>query len=476
MPSKASIFTLAIAAAVGAFYGAPMIWPELQPKRDALVQQAVSHLPPQVAAVIPGLAQPAAQPAGATPPAAAGGQQAGAPRGPGGGPGGGPGAAQRVVPVALGKAERRPMPVRFDTIGTVQTVASVTLRSRVESQILKVNFEDGAPVKQGDVLFELDARGIEAQIKQAEANLSRSRAQLEQAERDVRRNEQLAAQEVGSKVTLDNARTSVQTVSAQIRADEAVLENLRITLGYYTIRAPISGRIGVAGIKAGNIAKTGDGSVPLATINQISPIYVSFNVPQRLLPELREAMAKGTSKVQATPQGLTDAIDGRVAVIDNNVDPTSGTIALKGIFENADEMLWPGALCDVRLVIRVEQDAVTVPREAVQQSQNGMIVFVVENGQARVRPVTVDRTLRGFSVIKAGLNGDETVVVDGQLLLNDGVRVEGRPQGGQRPQGQPPGGAPQARPQGTPQAGAGQPAAPPPAPAGAGIQNGQPRG
>jgi multidrug efflux system membrane fusion protein len=474
MPSKASIVTLAVAAAIGAFYGAPVIWPDLKPKRDALVQQAVSYVPPQIAAVIPGLAPPA-QPAGATSPPGAAGQQAGAPRGPGGP--GGPGAAQRVVPVALGKAERRPMPVRFDTIGTVQTVASVTLRSRVESQILKVNFEDGAPVKQGDILFELDARGIEAQIKQAEANLSRSRAQLEQAERDVRRNEQLAAQEVGSKVTLDNARTSVQTVSAQIRADEAVLENLRITLGYYTIRAPISGRIGVAGIKAGNIAKTGDGSVPLATINQISPIYVSFNVPQRLLPELREALAKGTSKVQATPQGLTDAIDGRVAVIDNNVDPTSGTIALKGVFENADEMLWPGALCDVRLVIRVEQDAITVPREAVQQSQNGMIVFIVENGQARVRPVTVDRTLRGLSVIKTGLNGDETVVVDGQLLLNDGVRVEGRPQGGQRPQGQPPGGAPQARPQGAPQAGAGQPGgAPQPAPAGAGIQNGQPRG
>ncbi len=470
MPSKASIITFALAASIGAFYAVPVIWPELKPKRDELVAQAVGYLPPQIVAAIPGLSLPGAKPAVAPP--AGGGQTAGGPpRGQGG-----PGGAQRVVPVALGKAERRPMPVRFDTIGTVQTVASVTLRSRVESQILKVNFEDGAPVKQGDILFELDARGIEAQIKQAEANLSRSRAQLEQAERDVRRNEQLAAQEVGSRVTLDNARTAVQTVSAQIRADEAVLENLRIQLGYYTIKAPISGRIGVAGIKAGNIAKTGDGSVPLATINQISPIYVSFNVPQRLLPELREALAKGTSKVQATPQGLTDAIDGRVAVIDNNVDPTSGTIALRGIFDNAEEVLWPGALCDVRLVIRVEQDAITVPREAVQQSQNGMIVFVVENGQARVRPVTVDRTLRGLSVIKAGLNGDETVVTDGQLLLNDGVRVESRPQGGQRPPGgQPPGGAPQGRPQGVPQAGS-PGAAPQPAPAGAAIQSGQPRG
>ncbi len=224
-------------------------------------------------------------------------------------------------------------------------------------------------------------------------------------------------------------------------------------------------------MKAGNIAKTGDGSVPLATINQISPIYVSFNVPQRLLPELREALAKGTAKVQATPQGLTDAIDGKVAVIDNTIDPTSGTIALKGVFENADEVLWPGALCDVRLVIRVEPDAITVPREAVQQSQNGMIVFVIENGQARVQQVTVDRTLRGLSVIKAGLKGDETVVTDGQLLLTNGARVEVRPPAGQqRPGGPPPGGAPQGRPQqgageGRPQAGGPQ-AAP----------EGQPRG
>ncbi|MHB2169670.1 efflux RND transporter periplasmic adaptor subunit [Alsobacter sp. R-9] len=464
MPSKASVLTVVIVGAVAAFYVAPKIWPGLEPRRDALVAQ----LPPNVAALIPGIKPPAAQTA-AAPTAGApgpGAQQGGPGRG---GPGGGPGGAQRVVPVVVGKAQRQPMPVRFDTIGTVQTIAAVTVRSRVESQIIKVNFEDGAQVKQGDVLFELDSRGIEAQIKQAEANLMRSRAQLEQAERDVRRNEQLAAQEVGSKVVLDNARTTVQTVTAQIRADEAALENLRIQQSYYTIKAPISGRVGVAGIKAGNIAKTGDGSTPLAMINQISPIYVSFNVPQRLLPELREALAKGTAKVQATPQGLTEAIDGKVAVIDNTVDPTSGTIALKGVFENADEVLWPGALCDVRLVIRIEPDAITVPREAVQQSQNGMIVFVVENGQARVRPVTVDRSLRGLSVIKTGLKGDEIVVTDGQLLLNDGARVETRTgnQPQQRPQGQ--GGQRPEQPAGTPQAGA-------PAPAGASVQAGQPRG
>ena len=442
MPSKASTFVVLLAIAGGAFYGAPEIWPDLKPKRDELV----AKLPPEIAKYIPGI-KPAGEKTAAAPAAGALAQA----QGQGGrGPAGAAAAnANRAVPVALGKVVRQPMPVRFDTIGTVQPVASVVLRSRVESQVLSVNFEDGATVNQGDILYQLDSRGIEAQIKQAEANLGRSKAQLEQAQRDVKRGEQLIASDVGSKVTVDNARTAVQTTSAQIRADEAVLENLNVQLSYYTIRAPITGKIGVAGIKPGNIAKTGDNSVALATINQINPIYVSFNVPQRLLPELREALAKGTAKVQATPQGLTEAVDGRVAVIDNAVDAASGTIALRGIFDNTQEVLWPGAICDVRLVIRVEPDAITVPREAVQTSQNGQIVFAVENGVAKVRPVTVDRSLRGLTVIKSGLKGDETVVTDGQLLLVDGSRVEQRGGGGNGP------GAPRGGGQGGPGGGQG---------------------
>ena len=332
------------------------------------------------------------------------------------------------------------MPVRFDTIGQVQPLASVTVRSRVESQVLSVAFEDGSQVKKGDILFQLDQRGIEAQIKQAEATLARSRAQLEQAQRDVKRNEALAANEYASRQKLDDSKTTVSTLLAQIRSDEAVLENLNVSLSYYTIRAPISGRISVAGVKAGNIAKTGDTSVALATINQMSPIYVSFAVPQRLLPELRTALAEGTSKVQATPQGTDDAIDGKVAVIENAVDATSGTVTLRGIFENADEILWPNALCNVRLVIRTEPNAVVVPKEAVLTGQNGTIVFAVKDNIARVRPVVVDRSLRGLSVIKSGLDGTETVVTDGQLMLTEGMRVEPKGDGSAKP------GSPPARP------------------------------
>ncbi len=345
---------------------------------------------------------------------------------PGGAPG--QGAAPRSVAVFVGKAERKPMPVRFDTIGTVQTIASVTLRSRVESQIVEVAFKDGAIVKKDDILVRLDSRGIEAQIRQAEANILRSQAQLEQAQRDVRRFEQLLANEAGSRVNYDNSRTQVQALAAQIKADEAALDNLRVSLSYYTIKAPITGRVGVGGLKEGNIAKTGDGSPALATINQTSPIYVAFSLPQRFLPELRAAETDASSKVEVTPQGSSKAVSGRISVLDNAVDATTGTITVRAEFENADETLWPGQLCNVRVIFRMEPDAVAVPREAVQSGQKGSFVFVVDQGIAKVRPVTVARSVDGLSVIAEGLSGNETVVTDGQLLLTDGMRVE--PRGG----------------------------------------------
>jgi RND family efflux transporter MFP subunit len=279
-------------------------------------------------------------------------------------------------------------------------------------------------VKPGDLLFRLDSRGIEAQIRQQEAALSRSRAQLDQAQRDVKRQEQLAANEFASKQRLDDARTTVETLSAQIRGDEAALDNLKVQLSYYTIRAPSGGRAGVAGLKAGNIAKTGDASGALVTIVQVTPIYVAFSVPQRLLPEIRTAMADGTAKVTATPQGSAESLEGKIAVIDNTVDPQSGTITLRAIFDNPKDLLWPGALCNVRVILRTEPEAVSIPTEAVQSGQSGNYVFVVADGTARVRPVTVARSVDGRAVIGTGLDGSETVVTDGHLLLNEGSKVE----------------------------------------------------
>ncbi|WP_439498495.1 efflux RND transporter periplasmic adaptor subunit [Bosea sp. (in: a-proteobacteria)] len=334
------------------------------------------------------------------------------------------GPAQRPpVTIVTARADRRAMPVRLDAIGTVQTLSTVTVRSRVDTQIIEVGFPDGGYVKKGDVLFRLDSRLAEALLKQAEAAVARDKASLGSAEADLRRAEELAKRDFATDQRLDTARTQVATLRASIRGGEAAVDALKVQLTYYTITAPVSGRIGVAGLKEGNIAKTGDNSATLVTINQVDPIYVSFALPQRHLPDIRAAMNAGTAMALATPQGASRGVAGKIAVVDNLVDATTGTIQMRAIFDNADESLWPGALCQVRLTLRVEPDALTVPREAVQNGQNGTFVFVVEDGVARARPVTVDRTIDDRVVLASGLNGDETVVIDGQLLLTEGART-----------------------------------------------------
>lgn len=345
--------------------------------------------------------------------------------------------ARPPVPVSVGKAERKPMPVRLDALGTVQTVASVSLRARVESQIMEVAFDDGASVKAGDVLFRLDSRQIEAQIRQAEANLARDRAQLISADADYKRAQELARRDFASEQRLDQAKALFETQRAVVRASEAGIENLRVQLSFYTLAAPISGRIGAAGLKAGNIAKTGDSSAVLASINQTSPIYVAFSVPQRYLIDVKAAITDQGASVVATPQGLPRTATGRVAFVDNAVDATTGTVTVRASFENADELLWPGALCNVRVILRTENDALVVPREAVQTGQSGTFVFILEGDVARVRPVVVNRTMENQIVLTSGLNGGETVVTDGQLLLTNGARAVVRQPGGQRPQGAP---------------------------------------
>ncbi len=309
-----------------------------------------------------------------------------------------------------------------------------------------MNFQDGATVNAGDVLFRLDSRQIEAQIRQAEANLARDRAQLAANESDLRRANELARRDFASEQRLDQARAVAEAQRAVVRATEAQIENLKVQLGFFTVTAPISGRVGVAGLKAGNIAKTGDGSPTLATINQTSPIYVAFSIPQRYLVDIKSALTDPGASAVATPQGLTRAATGRVAVVDNAVDATTGTITARAEFQNSDELLWPGALTNVRLTLRTEPNALVVPRVAVQTGQTGSFVFVVEEGVARVRPVTVNRVTENEAVLAAGLQGGETVVTEGHLLLTNGARVMVRQPGQpQRPQGGPPAAA-QARP------------------------------
>src|SRR6266478_5809974 len=329
----------------------------------------------------------------------------------------------RVISVELAKAERKPVPVDVDSIGTVTPISSVALKSRVETTIVSVHFEDGAKVREGDLLFTLDARQIDAQIEQAEGMLAKDQAQLEGAQRDLRRFSDLIGKGATTQVNVDNAKTQADILIGTIKADQSALDNLKVQKSF-TIRAPFSGRISAANVKIGNFVRPAD-TAPLAVINQMAPVYVTFAIPQRVLVDLREAMAKGDSRVIATIPGHQRSEDGKVAMVENTVDSTTGMVTVRGIMNNANETLWPGILVNTKLIIRSE-DAVTVPSAAVQRSQNGNFVFIMRDGKAHVEPIKVSRTFQGMSVVASGLSGGEDVIVDGQLLLSEGTPVAPR--------------------------------------------------
>jgi multidrug efflux system membrane fusion protein len=330
-------------------------------------------------------------------------------------------AAPRAVAVEVAKAVKKSTPVQIEALGTVTPMASVAIKPRIDSEILGMHFADGARVKQGDLLITLDSRAIEAQILQAEGNVARDKAQLEGAERDIRRYTELVAKNATPVTNLDNAKTQAAVFAAAQKADEALLKSLHVQLSYATIRAPISGRISAASVKVGNIVRAAD-LLPIATIIQTAPVYVTFPMPQVSLPALREALAEGTSSVDAVIPGEAKRAVGRIAMIENTVDPATGMVSVRAGMPNEDELLWPGTLVQAFLKLRSEE-AVTVPAAAVQVSQTGNYVFVVKDDKAEMRPVKVVRTLGEVSVIESGVADGEMVVVDGHLQLTSGVRV-----------------------------------------------------
>jgi RND family efflux transporter MFP subunit len=334
--------------------------------------------------------------------------------------------AERAVPVEVAKAERKSVPVRLDALGTVTPIASVGIKARIDTAITAVHFQDGARVKEGDLLFTLDCRQVEADMKRTQAIIDGAQAQLEQAQRDVERYTDLAQRNATPVVTLNNAQTQVNVSRATAESNRAQLENLKVQLGYCSIRAPISGRISMANVKVGNFVRQAD-TQPMATILQTAPVYVSFTVPQKNLPDIRQAIAAETATVDATIPGESKHAIGQVAMIENTIDTATGMATVRAVMPNKDELLWPGTLVAAQMTLRNE-DAVIVPSGAVQVSQTGNFVFVVENGAAKVRKITVERRLEENSVVTEGLTGGETVVTDGQLLLSDGTRVAPRAQ------------------------------------------------
>jgi len=335
--------------------------------------------------------------------------------------------AAQSVPVLTALSEKRAAPITADAVGRVESIASITVRTRVDGQIAKVLFKDGQPVRQGDILYELDARQVDAQIRQAEAIVAKDRAQIVQAQRDLTRNDTLAKTNAGSIVNLQNAQTAQALAEATLAGDQAALDNLRVQRSYYTITAPVTGRVGIGIQREGSAIRTGDTSGTLVTVNQIKPIYVNFALPQKLFASLQSAAGRGGAPVVATVQGSALQIDGNVAAIDNSADSTSGNIGVRAVFENANEGLWPGLLCNISVTLGRDDDAVIIARDAVQSSQDGNIVFVIEHGAAKVKKVVVDRFEGATAIISSGLAGGETVVTDGQMRLTDGTPVTTQP-------------------------------------------------
>jgi membrane fusion protein, multidrug efflux system len=320
--------------------------------------------------------------------------------------------------VAQATRQNAPRAVPVEVVTAIKKV--VPVKSRVDTEITGVHFRDGALVREGDLLFTLDSRTLEAQVRQVEGLLAGAKANLEQAERDVARYTELLAKNATTLVTLQNARTQTNIFRSSVDSNTAQLENLNVQLSYCNIRAPITGRASMVPFKVGNFVRAGDAT--LATIIQTAPVYVTFSLPQGNLPDLRQALANESATIEAIIPGEPRRANGQVTMIENSVDAPTGTVPVRATMPNTDELLWPGTLVTVQLTFR-EEAAVTVPSTAIQLSQTGSYVFVVKGEVATVQPVEVARVLGGESVLVSGLEGGETVVVNGQLLLSNGTKV-----------------------------------------------------
>jgi multidrug efflux system membrane fusion protein len=329
-----------------------------------------------------------------------------------------------AAPVRVATVASRTMPVELQAIGNVEAISTVSIKAQISGQLLRVHFKEGDFVKKGQLLFTIDRAPFEAALRQAEGTLAKDEAQALNSKLDAERYQGLGKQGVVSKQQVDAAGAAANAMAATVAADKAAVETAKINLEYTSIYSPINGRTGSVGVKEGNLVKANDVPI-LVTINQIEPIYVSFSIPEQQLAELKQYSNTKTLKVDAAPQGSTQHFQGRLTFIDNSVDLTTGTIKLKATFDNAAHALWPGQFADVNLTLKSQPNAVVVPTAALQTSQNGTYVYLVEQDlTARQQPVKVGWTVGEDTVIASGLQPGQRVVNDGQLRLTPGAKVD----------------------------------------------------
>lgn len=334
------------------------------------------------------------------------------------------GRSSAPVPVSVAPALQQDVPVQLREIGSVEAYNSVTIKPRVSGLISQVDVVQGQDVKPGDLLFVIDPRPFKAALAQAEAALQRDQALARNTQTMAKRQAELFEQKLISPSDYDQAKTNAEASAANVKADEATVQNAKLQLDYCTIRSPISGKAGSVLVNIGNNVKLDDTS--LLVINQIQPIYVSFAVPQEELGRVLQFRSQGTLTVEATiPPDETTTEHGELTFIDNAVDTTTGTIRLRGTFANKDQRLWPGLFVHVVLTLTVQHNALVVPSRAVQTGQQGHYLFAINDDQtARNVPVKIDREIEGQTVVEGDLKPGEPVVTDGQLRLVPGARVQ----------------------------------------------------
>ena len=350
-----------------------------------------------------------------------------------------------VVPVLAANVEQKDVPIRVHAIGAVEAYSTVVVKTQITGELTGVFFKEGDDVRKGQLLFTLDKRPFEADLNRAQSNLAKDEAAAANARVQQKRYEALVKAGVVSKEQYDQLESTAQATDAAVAADKAAVENAKVQLIYCSIYSPINGRTGYLIVHQGNMVKAND-NPPLVNINQVEPIYVTFTVPQQYLAEVKQYARSGNLPVQAVIPGVTTndvtandvtandrtandrrgPVTGKLSFIDNQVDSTTGTIKLKGIFANADRRLWPGQFVDAYLTLKTQANALVIPSQAVQNGQQGTFVYVIkEDSTVEARPVTVsDTEQQGQVVVQKGLAAGERIVTDGQLRLVPGAKVQ----------------------------------------------------
>ena len=329
-----------------------------------------------------------------------------------------------AAPVTVATVAARTMPVQLQSIGNVEAISTVTIKPQISGELVDVHFKEGDFVKKGQLLFAIDRAPFEAALRQAQGTLAKDEAQALNAKLDAERYEGLGKQGVVSKQQVDAALAASNAMQATVAADKAAVETAQINLQYTAIHSPINGRTGNVGVKEGNLVKANDVPI-LVTINQIEPIYVTFSVPEQQLAEIKEYSGGKELKVDAAPQGSSQHFQGRLTFIDNAVDLTTGTIKLKATFDNGQHVLWPGQFVDVSLTLKSQPNALVIPTAALQTSQSGTYVYIVNPDlTAQPQPVKVAWTRGDETVLAGGVQAGQRVVTDGQLRLTPGTKVE----------------------------------------------------